>query len=666
MGRPTRRDCLDLTFIFLLTAALIWPLFKVKYLAHWDSIESTFIADARFLSEHWPHVNWQPNWYGGTRFDFVYPPALRYGTAGLVRLYPMLPVRAYHIYTAFFYCLGIAGVYFFVRTAGGSRCGAWLAAAAAALLSPSFLFLTGRLNDSVFGAPQRLWALVRYGEGPHISALAWLPIAIAFSFRAIQQWRPAALACASVCCALVVSNNFYGATSLAIWFPLLLWSLWITHQDRSMLIRAAAVPALAYGLTAFWLTRSYVQITMSNLQLVAEPGNRWSLWVTLAAGGLFVLLSDRYGRGRRERAYSILVWGVFLFFALNVLGNYYLKFRVTGDPSRLVPELDLAMILLAIEGLRWMWGRTWFGAPLVARALCVSLVVVAFSFGIPYLSGPWRSFVRYPNYQDRIEYKIPEWIAQHYPQSRALPTGTVRFWYNAWHDLAQMGGGSEQGLINHAIHLAHNKIIYEDNGGRSTQWLQSFGVDLVIVHAKGAPVIFNDFTTPTQFDGVLNAVYNDGRGTRIFAVPRRFPGLARVVETARHGAVPNIDWRGDTDTLRAYVDVVEKGPETPALHAWEGVDAMRVRAQVREGQSILLFVTYDPAWRAYSAGRLLPTRRDPMGQILIETPPGTHDIRLVFEVPKQQRLGRIMTAMSLLAVAGLVVIGLRRRTERAA
>src|SRR5213593_4828145 len=131
----------DTLAVFLLAAALIWPLFKVKYTDKWGSIESTFIADARFLKDHWPHPEWQPLWYGGTRFDYIYPPALRYGTAALAKFYPMMEARAYHLYTAFFYCIGIAGVFLFVHVACGSRAAAWLSAAAAALLSPTFLFV---------------------------------------------------------------------------------------------------------------------------------------------------------------------------------------------------------------------------------------------------------------------------------------------------------------------------------------------------------------------------------------------------------------------------------------------------------------------------------------------------------------------------------------------
>ena len=130
---------LDLSLLFLFTAILIKPLFRAKYLARWDSIESTFIADGRFLKDHWPHPQWQPLWYCGTRYDYIYPPALRYGTALLSHLW--IPVKAYHIYTALLYCIGIAGVYFLVRVMRGSRGAAWLAAAASALISPAFVLI---------------------------------------------------------------------------------------------------------------------------------------------------------------------------------------------------------------------------------------------------------------------------------------------------------------------------------------------------------------------------------------------------------------------------------------------------------------------------------------------------------------------------------------------
>ncbi|MBI3697935.1 MAG: hypothetical protein HY238_24265, partial [Acidobacteria bacterium] len=480
MTRSRKTLLLDSLAIFFLMAALVRPLFQMKYQNRWASIESTFISDVRFLRDHWPHPRWQPLWYGGTRFDYVYPPALRYGPAVLTKIYPaLIPAKAYHIYTAFFYCLGIAGVYVFVRTASGSRRGAWLTAVAAALLSPSFLFVTEWREDAQMLTPMRWGALVRYGEGPHMTALAWLPFALATAWRALPGRRPAALAASAVCSALVVSNNFYGGTALALLFPILAWSLWVTQRDHRIWLRAVAIAALAYGLTAFWLAPSYFRITTANLQFVSEPGNRWSLWVALAAVAVFAAVSERWARGRAEVAYQIFVWGAFGFLTLHVLGNYFFKFRVMGEPGRLGPELDLAMILLAVEGLRRLWARGRF-----LRLSVVVLVLLSFLPIRQYLRHPWRVYERDWEFQDRIEYQLTSWMARYLPDARTLATGSVRFWYNAWYDLAQIGGGSEQGLLNPAAELAQRQILASENTPASIQWLLALGVDAAIVHEK--------------------------------------------------------------------------------------------------------------------------------------------------------------------------------------
>ena len=104
-----RQILLDCCILFLFGAALVWPYFTRKYTDKWPSIESTFISDARFLAQHWPHPRWQPLWYTGTRFDYVYPPALRYGTAIISKTTGFWPVKAYHFYIMFIYSVGIAG-----------------------------------------------------------------------------------------------------------------------------------------------------------------------------------------------------------------------------------------------------------------------------------------------------------------------------------------------------------------------------------------------------------------------------------------------------------------------------------------------------------------------------------------------------------------------------
>ncbi|MEJ7604732.1 MAG: hypothetical protein WKF37_00295 [Bryobacteraceae bacterium] len=323
---------LDWTLLLLFTFVLVRPLLKAKYLDLWGSIESTFIADARFLRDHWIHPNWQPNWYCGTRTDYVYPPALRYGTAAIMKMVPaVIPAKAYHLYVGFFYCFGIAAVYLFTRWGSGSRLWGIVAAVATAIISPSYLLLPTLRDTTAWHTPYRYFVLTQYGEGPHMTALAWLPVALLFCFRAMQAWRPGSLALAAIACAFVVSNNFYGATALAMLFPILAWSIYVTHRDSWMWVRAVAIAILAYGLTAFWLVPSYIDLTIANMRFVSSQGNVWSAWVALLTVIGFVLLSDRFARGKREAAYLVFTCGALAAFLVNVVGHFYFNFRIIGN-----------------------------------------------------------------------------------------------------------------------------------------------------------------------------------------------------------------------------------------------------------------------------------------------------------------------------------------------
>ena len=639
----------DAILVFLLTALLIWPLFKAKYLDKWASIESTFISDARFLKDHWPHPQWQPLWYGGTRFDYIYPPALRYGTAALAKFYPMTEARAYHIYVAFFYCIGIAGVYLLARIACGSRGAAWLAAVATALLSPAFLFLPSWRHDSWLHHPARLGVLIRYGEGPHMTSLALLPIALAASFLALREGRLRSTALAAICCALVVSNNFYGAVALSICFPILLWSVWITGRNNAIWLRALAIPVLAYGLTAFWLVPSYLRVTTYNLKLVSERGNTWSIWLALAALAAYLLLTAKWAGGKPELFYPVFVVGLAFFLALDVLGNQYFGFRVAGEPSRLTPELDLALILLVVEGLRSLWVRDTPGA----RAIALGIVLMSFATALPYARRSWSIIVPDPNYADRVEFKLTDWMAANLPAARAMATGSIRFWYDAWHDLPQLGGGSDQGVINQLVNRAYTQIT-NDDFEIALNWMLALGVDAILVPDKTSQEVYHDYVEPKRYAG-LPVLLDDRAGDVIYRVPRRFPDLARVVETSRVSSLPAIGLEGDPKTLRAYVEALEKGPDARALTEWQNVDSLRIRAEIAAGQSLIVQETYDPQWRAEAGGASVEIRKDALGQMLIEAPPGRYDIRLVFDTPLENRIGKFISLFSALIVIALLV-----------
>jgi uncharacterized membrane protein YfhO len=128
-----------------------------------------------------------------------------------------------------------------------------------------------------------------------------------------------------------------------------------------------------------------------------------------------------------------------------------------------------------------------------------------------------------------------------------------------------------------------------------------------------------------------------------------------VVETARLAAQHKPRSNQDVEALRGYVDVIENGPDSPATLEREGTDAMRVRARVAPGQSILVQETYDPAWQAWSNGRRLPLRADLMGFMVVDAPPGEREVRLAFVTPLENRLGRALTVITLILLTLLIL-----------
>ena len=641
----------DSLLLALFATALIRPLYKAEYLDAWNSIESTFISDSRFLSAHWPHPGWQPNWYTGTRFDYVYPPALRYGTAALSRLRHVSTARSYHLYIAILYGIGLAGVYVFVRAGSRSRWVALWVALASAVVSPAFLLFKDFRIDyaGLHWMPLRLGVLIRYGEGPHMSAFALLPFALAAAWHGLRRNHPGQLAVSAVCAAFLVANNFYGATSLALFFPILAWAIWLAEKDRMVWVRAGAVAALAYGLSAFWLTPSYIRVTLDNMRFVSAPGNNWSAVLGALVAAAYAIVSFRLARGRPERAWAVFCLGSLVLVGLNVVGNQYFDFRVFGEPGRLIPELDLVILLAA--GLLFAWiarrGRWWTAVAVVLAAACLLP-------GLGYVRHAWQVLPPRTTHQQRIEFVITNWIHQNLSGVRSLATGSVRFWYNAWHDLPQLGGGSEQGLLNMNVQYAYSNAVSNDDLTVAIDWLQAMGVGAVIVHDKSSTEIYHDWQKPAKFHGKLEKIFDNQSGDRIYRVPRRDESLARVVDTAQIRAIPPSPPEIAYASLHRYVDAVEHGPNASAEVHRIDTDGMRVKAHLQPGQLLLVQETYDPAWKSYDNGRAVSIVKDPMGFLLLDPGPGDHDLLLRFQTPLENRAGTIVSALALLAIVWLV------------
>jgi hypothetical protein len=134
-----------------------------------------------------------------------------------------------------------------------------------------------------------------------------------------------------------------------------------------------------------------------------------------------------------------------------------------------------------------------------------------------------------------------------------------------------------------------------------------------------------------------------------------------VIDARPLAAIGKITAENSVTKLPQYIAVVEDPKPAAARVSWRGTDAFDVQAEVASGESILIQETFDPSWRAYENGRPIPIREDPvMSFMVLDVPPGSHNIQARFETPLENRIGGVLTASSLLLAVALLVRSRKR------
>jgi hypothetical protein len=204
--------------------------------------------------------------------------------------------------------------------------------------------------------------------------------------------------------------------------------------------------------------------------------------------------------------------------------------------------------------------------------------------------------------------------------------------------------------------LARYQIRVVDDVQRDIHWLQSLGADAIMLHDKNSEEIYHEVNSPRKFMGILPVIY-DRNGDIVYRVPRR-PGLARVVDERRISSLQAIPWSNeDEPQLRAYAETME-AIDASAIYSRPGIDEIRISAVTKEGQSVAVQENFDPGWHAFVDGKATGIEKDIMEFMRVRTSPGAHEIRLVYDMPIESRIGLWISVISLLAAALLVASGL--------
>ena len=633
--------------LFAINAFLTLPLFLLEYTREMGSIEAAFIGLARYIGDHVHDLNWFPLWYGGIPYPDSYPPLLHFTVAAVAACGRISPALAYHVVTASVYALGPVTLFWAAWRLGAGRWTAWLAGLGYSLLSPA-CWLVREVRDDAGGwfAPRRLGTLAHYGEGPHLTSLLFLPLAVGMVHIALEKRRPVYYVGASLAVAAVVLSNWIGAFALALALSTYLLAgfgkVWMPRW-----LRAAGIGAYAYAVAVPWMAPSTIATIRTNAPIV---GGRFAPNLKLEAAFAAGLLLLAWGLRRLGLAPRLRFGLLFLYAtAFITLGAYYFHAALLPQPERYHLEMDMAF-WLAVAGIPAAVQGTGRQRAVFGAILLVCLPILLHQHRMA------RDMEKPIAIESTVEYQISHWLGGHLPGRRVFAPGTIGFWMNAFSDTPMLTGGFDNGERNSFLQDIIYQLYAGDKQETALDWLRAFGCDAVIGGGPQSREVYHPYTHPERFTD-LPELWREG-GDVIYAVPRRRASLAHAVRTADLPSMRPPAY--DTQLLKPYLAALDD-PALPATDfRWHGQSAAAITADLRPEHLISVQVTFDEGWNASVNGQPRRIWGDKLGQMVVEPRcAGPCTVELLWDGGTEMRLARWISRAAL--AAGLLWILLWRK-----
>jgi hypothetical protein len=169
--------------IFLANFLIVRKLFVVEFTPYLFSTEGLFTTIARAVATYPFDLQWWPLWECGVPFQNSYQPMLPVAAGLYSHLTGVSPALSIHQCGAALFCIGPVFLYLMAWKMTGRPGTSFLASLAYSAISPyAWISTTIRQDLGGLWRLRRLQILAFYGEGPHTSAIALVPLAILFLY----------------------------------------------------------------------------------------------------------------------------------------------------------------------------------------------------------------------------------------------------------------------------------------------------------------------------------------------------------------------------------------------------------------------------------------------------------------------------------------------------
>ncbi len=621
-GAAARKAAWPALAIVLLNALFVYRLFTIEYSRYMASIEGAYLAIARWMMAHPADLWWYPLWYGGIPFQNTYPPLLHEIVAAVATITQRSPALAYHAVTAMFYALAPAALYWLVLRLSGSRAASVIAALFYSLLAPSaFLMATVRHDMGSLLHDRRLQVLMLYGEGPHLAALALVPVAIvlldaALESRTALRWSAAASAIAAV-----ALTNWIGSFALALGaLALLLTRTRRMPSDWRLWAHAAVLAGMAYALAVAWIPPSTIATIHNNAPRVGGIPQSALRHDALDIAGLIALAVLVKIVAALLRARPALQFFLIFSVLTATLGliSEWLHYDLIPQALRYHLEMDLALCGLAgIVAARILAALRPRRAVYVIALACIAVLA---TFQARHTFRYARTVIGQPiDITQTIEYREAHWLGRYLYGRRVFVPGTISFWLNAFSDNPQIAGGFDNGMSNPTIPAVTYFLLSGDgtNDPEYTRmWLEAYGIQAVGVEGPRTREYYRPLQKIARFDD-YRVLWQEGDDS-IRAVPLHSASLAHVIGAGDAPARRPVNGV-DVAPLRPYVAALRNAAFSRASFNWTSQHSAVIHTVMRPGQELSVQVAWDRGWHASANGAPRPVRSDGIGQIVVDT-----------------------------------------------
>jgi len=621
-----------------------------------ESIEGSYMSIARWAAANWSDLTWFPLWFNGMPFHKVYQPGFHFAVAGLSTLFGWTTQHAYHFLTALTYSAGALSLFGLCYAASKDRVQALTAALLYSLISPAcFLVPLIRADAGGWLAPRRYQILAHYGEGPHLSAVAMIPVVILVLYGAVSLRNRICIALAPFALAAVALTNWPGTMGLSLAVLAYCLSQIGSLRPRQWLA-LIGLGVAAYLIASPWLPPSVIAAVLRNAkQSDATSYGAIQIWpgLILATACAALLLMFNWTNSNRWLRFfaffTVLTGGV-------AIGREWFGWRLLPQPNRFQVEFDMASSAMLAYLLIWCVKKL----PRRAQIISATILVLLGAAQIHNYAQEAQRQSQPIDITSTIEYRMAKWFEANLQGERVFAPGNVSLWMNMFTDVPQMAGCCDQGVPNWEYRVALYTIYTGQSAGArdaeiSLLWLRAYGANAIGTTGPNSTEIFKPYWNWKKFDGVLPELWRQGDNV-VYRVPRKSIDPVRVIPKA--ALIPRAPVQGlDIEPLQPFVSALEDPAMPPATFRWVNRHEAVINAETRPGQVIFLQISHDAGWKAIEDGTVLPVMADLLGMSYVEpVKRGPVQLRLVYDDGAEIRQTRVFLGLGLLLIPALMFL----------